>query len=256
MAARGEIAPMPSAAIFADTQAEPQSVYDWLDWLEKQLPFPVYRVTAGNLTAASLSTKTNRKTGREYYSNLIPAYILNQDGSRGIIGRHCTYNYKIVPIQKKARALGGVKRGQKTIGVIQWIGISLDEAHRMKPCREAWCQHRWPLIEKEMTRHDCLRWLDKNKFPKPTRSACTYCPFHSDNEWRRLKTDDPKAFSDAEQFEASLQKLHSRINIKGRITGIPFLHNSLIPIGEIDFSEDETQGNLNFGNECEGMCGT
>ena len=49
MAAHGEITPMPEAAIFADTQAEPQSVYDWLDWLEKQLPFPVYRVTKGDL---------------------------------------------------------------------------------------------------------------------------------------------------------------------------------------------------------------
>ena len=33
MAAAGEISPMPRAAIFADTQAEPDSVYRWLDWL-------------------------------------------------------------------------------------------------------------------------------------------------------------------------------------------------------------------------------
>jgi len=31
MAAKGEITPMPDCAIFADTQAEPQSVYDsWI----------------------------------------------------------------------------------------------------------------------------------------------------------------------------------------------------------------------------------
>ena len=48
MAARGEIA-MPDCAVFADTQAEPPSVYRWLDWLEKQLPYRVYRVTAGDL---------------------------------------------------------------------------------------------------------------------------------------------------------------------------------------------------------------
>ncbi len=41
MAAAGEVSPMPTAAIFADTQDEPASVYKWLDWLEKQLPFPV-----------------------------------------------------------------------------------------------------------------------------------------------------------------------------------------------------------------------
>jgi len=49
MAAKGEITPMPDYAIFADTMAEPQGVYAWLDWLEGQLPFPVIRVSKGNL---------------------------------------------------------------------------------------------------------------------------------------------------------------------------------------------------------------
>ena len=49
MAARGELTPMPSAAVFADTQWEPAGVYAHLDWLEQQLPFPTYRVTQGNL---------------------------------------------------------------------------------------------------------------------------------------------------------------------------------------------------------------
>ncbi len=33
MAAHGEITPMPDCAIFADTQAEPRSVYEHLEWL-------------------------------------------------------------------------------------------------------------------------------------------------------------------------------------------------------------------------------
>ena len=49
MAAKGEITPMPDCAIFADTGWEPKRVYEWLDWLETQLPFPVYRVSKGNL---------------------------------------------------------------------------------------------------------------------------------------------------------------------------------------------------------------
>ena len=55
MAARGEVKGYPQqihGAIFADTQDEPRSVYDWLMWLEKEIcrspfPYPVYRVTAG-----------------------------------------------------------------------------------------------------------------------------------------------------------------------------------------------------------------
>jgi hypothetical protein len=49
MAAHGEITPLPHCAIFADTGAEPLGVYRDLDWLERQLPFPVHRVSGGNL---------------------------------------------------------------------------------------------------------------------------------------------------------------------------------------------------------------
>ncbi len=31
MAAKGEITPMPDYAIFADTQAEPDHIYEWLE---------------------------------------------------------------------------------------------------------------------------------------------------------------------------------------------------------------------------------
>ena len=44
MAAHGEIEPMPDAAIFADTGAEPPEVYEHLEWLRggNVLPFPVH----------------------------------------------------------------------------------------------------------------------------------------------------------------------------------------------------------------------
>lgn len=36
----------------------------------------------------------------------------------------------------------------------------------------------------------------------------------------------------------------------------PFLHPSLIPLSEVDFSTEEERCQLNmFNNECEGMCG-
>ena len=41
--------PKPDFAVFADTQAEPQSVYDHLDWLEGELDFEVVRSSYGNL---------------------------------------------------------------------------------------------------------------------------------------------------------------------------------------------------------------
>jgi hypothetical protein len=247
MAAAGEVTPMPVAAIFADTQAEPTSVYRWLDWLEKQLPFPVHRVTAGSLTTRALEMRTT-KDGRRFTKTDIPFFTLSADNQLGKIPqRRCTQDFKIDPIRKAARKLAAIKRGQKSVGVYQWIGISLDEISRMKDSREAWQVNRWPLIEKRMNRTDCLRWMEQRRFPNPPRSACVYCPFHGDSEWRRLKQQEPEEFEKAVQFE------------KGRsqnFASTPFLHRSCKPLSEVDFSTEEERGQLSmFNNECEGMCG-
>ena len=161
MAEHGEIE-KPVAAIFADTQAEPKEVYIFLDWLEKQLPFPVHRVTKGNMTEAMMTFKTS-KDGRIYTKSMIPAYTQAPDGTIGLLGRSCTADYKIAPILKNLRRLCKIKRGEKQVQITQWIGISYDEIQRMKPSRDAWTQHRWPLIEREMRRHDCIAWLERHE---------------------------------------------------------------------------------------------
>ena len=51
MIEHGEV-PMVDCGIFADTQNEPQKVMEHLDWLEKKLSYPIYRVTAGDLKIA------------------------------------------------------------------------------------------------------------------------------------------------------------------------------------------------------------
>ena len=135
MAAKGEL-PMPDCAIFADTQAEPKKVYEWLDWLEKQLPFPVYRVTGGDLEADSLRVRTSQKTGKHYMKANVPAYTLTPDGKKGIKQRQCTYDYKIVPTKRKVRELVS-RKGTATV----WIGISRDEIIRMKPSRVKYIEH-------------------------------------------------------------------------------------------------------------------
>lgn len=253
MAAHGEITPMPDAAIFADTQGEPHSVYRWLNWLEKQLPFPVTRVSRGSLAQHTLKMR-QAKDGRLFSSTDIPFFTLNADGSQGKIrNRSCTQDFKLDPLRKEQRRLGSIKRGQKTVGMICWLGISLDEIYRMKPSRESWCEHRFPLIEAGMRRSDCLVWMEQHKYPQPPRSACVYCPFHSDGEWRRLKNEEPEEFAAAVEFERRLQEIKSST---GKFKAVPFLHRSLIPLDKIDFSSAEDRGQLNlFLNECEGMCG-
>lgn len=250
MAARGELTPMPSCGIFADTQAEPKSVYDWLDYIEKLLPFPIYRITFGSLLEKSLVVRTS-KTGSKYTKHSPPAYIIDTEGKSGILMRQCTADSKIEIIQKKIREIVD-KKGM----CIQWIGISIDEAIRIKPSRKKYIKNIWPLVNKEISRGDCIKWMKKNGFPEPPRSACSFCPYHDDAEWIRLRDKEPEAFQQAIDYEKRLQATMIQVN---NFRGVPWLHRSHVPLEQVKFNpkakKERHQSNFNFGNECEGMCG-
>jgi len=244
MAAKGAITPMPDCAIFADTGWEPKAVYDWLDYLENNLPFPVHVVSAGDLIE-DIEIRLSKKSGKTYLKNSIPLWT-DSDGKRGALLRKCTRDYKLTPIRRMQRSFG------KDKDQILWIGISSDEAHRMKPSTENWVTNRFPLIEATMSRNDCLAWMDRNHFPEPPRSACIFCPYHDNKEWANLKINYPNEFEKSVEIEKMLQKLYKQAEVT--TADSVYLHDSLQPLDEINFSEESGQLNL-FGNECEGMCG-
>lgn len=254
MAAHGEISPMPHAAIFADTQAEPKAVYDHLDWLTGKLPYPVHVVTAGDLWRSATDFRTTKDGQRSYLKTGIPVYTADGLG-RGIGARQCTRDFKIVPINRKIKELAGLARVQKKHGVIAdvWIGISADEAMRMKPSRLPYTTHRWPLIELDMDRQDCIDWMRKHGYPEPPRSACTFCPFHDDHSWQALT---PAEFADAVAKEKELQGQYERSTA---LRSVPYFHQQRVPLDQVQFDTTgprvkPRQRNL-FNNECEGMCG-
>jgi len=258
MAKHGEITPMPDFAVFADTGAEPQEVYDWLDWLdmEADLPFPIIRVFKGDLTKDSFVIKEKKKTGKKYVNNLIPLFGKLPNGEvAAALGRKCTFDYKITPIIKKIREVCQIERGQKHVTVTQWIGISKDEMQRMKYSSHKWMENRYPLIEQEMHRHQCIKWMRDKGYPEPPRSACYYCPFHNDEEWRRLRNKDPKHFQMAVEFDKKIREYHGKHNEDMSME--VYLHRSCKPLDQVDFDNDEDKGQLtwDFQSECEGMCG-
>lgn len=246
MIAHGEI-PMVDCAIFADTGAEPAGVYDWLGWLEKQLPFPVHRVMhkEGLLENIRKSVKGGRFAGAPFFTE--------SKAGGGVLRRQCTREFKIQPITKKVRELCGLAKGQragKEIRAIQYIGISLDEAVRMKPSRDAWIKHEWPLVERRMTRVDCLNWMKSHGYPMPAKSACTFCPYHNDGLWRDMKLNDPVSFQQAVEVDELI-----RGGVRGTTQRL-YLHQSMKPLAEVDFRNAADFGQIDaFNNECEGMCG-
>ena len=238
MAERGEIEPMPLCAIFADTQAEPASVYTWLDWLEKKLSFPIFRITKGDLGKDAVRL-IRSKHGTYYTKPSLPAFMKGG----GLAPRQCTSDYKIVIIQRKIREIIG-KGGL----CVQWLGISTNEADRCKPSRKKYITNRYPLIEKAMNRQDCLKWMREKGYPEPPRSACYFCAFHSDAEWLKLKRDEPESFKKAVEFEKEYQQTLAQTT---SMKSVPFLHRSHQPLDMVPFGQEKDL----FSNDCEGYCG-
>lgn len=243
MAAYGEITPMPDCAIFADTGWEPRRVYGHLNWLETLLPFPIHRVSGGNLRQEIIDHAAPQFPKLSTRKRLAAVPWFMADGGMGM--RQCTHEYKLRPIQRKVVALlGGRPKG----GCTMWVGISTDEAIRMKPSRVQYIVNRWPLIEKGLSRQDCLRWMERHGYPTPPKSSCIGCPFHSDAMWRELKKN-PEEWADAVEVDAAIRN-------QPKMRRQQFMHRSLVPLNEVDLSTPEDHGQLNmFNNECEGMCG-
>ena len=248
MSARGDIGPMPDCAVFADTKWEPKKVMRHLAWLETQLPFPVYHVTAGDIRTSIVEGRNT--TGGRFAA--IPFFVLNPDGSVGIGKRQCTKEYKLAPIKKQVRTLLGLvpkQRVPKGIMVEQWIGISTDEVVRMKPSRDVWCNHRWPLIEAGFSRQDCLKYLEERQYPKPPKSACIGCPFHTNAMWRELRDNEPDEWADAVAADKAL-----RTGDGYKMRGREFMHRSCLPLDQAPIDSDDPR-QLGFDLDCEGMCG-
>jgi hypothetical protein len=252
MAAEGEITPMPDCAIFADTGAEPKHVYDFLDYVESLVPFPVYRVMEGDgLDADIWKAIHHGKDDKGRYASA-PFYTESPRGGKGgMLRRQCTAEYKIKPIQQKVRQMMGLEKGQrgpKEVAVRMWIGISMDESVRMKPNQTKWIENIWPLIDKQMYRYDCVNWMRDHGYREPSKSACYFCPYHDNATWQNMKDHDPDSWARAVQMDEAL-----RGGLHGTTEKI-FIHRSMQPLTECDFDPDRDQFDM-FDHECEGMCG-
>lgn len=253
-------------------------------WQGGVLPFPTHIAQAWSghgkpsikkplgdeiLDAASGRPKAGSEgaTSRGMHSRP-PFFVRNLDGSGGIIRRQCTGDYKIDVIQSKERELLGLKprqRWPREILIEQWIGISTDEATRMKPVMQRkkkgaakpefvpHCSIRaaWPLIDAGMSRAGCEAWLVDHGYKVPPKSACTFCPFHSNAEWRNIRDTDPDGWQRSIQLDRAIRTGLTQKTLVGEL----YLHASRTPLEDVDLSEKkEPQLNL-FESECEGACG-
>lgn len=245
MAAHGEIGPIPDLVIFADTGAEPKPVMDHIKWLNSGnvLPFKIETVSHDH----SLTEALERRADPDNDSRFTAAPFFTSTGGMG--RRQCTREFKVDVIAKAIRQKLGYKpRARIPVArVEQWIGISTDELVRATPNRKRWIANRFPLLEKRMSRYDCELWLERNGYPVPMKSACTFCPYRSNAEWRDLKQRDPEGFEEACRVDEMIRQAP-------RLKAQEYVHRSLKPLQEADLRSDEDKAGQ-FNLICEGGCG-
>lgn len=277
-------------AIFADTQEEPEAVYQHLAWL-RTIPAPVpiiHIATAGKLgdDLIAQETPTNKGTGhlKEHHRHrfaTIPAFTAKHHETRqlrdacaeGMVRRQCTKEYKVEVVERVIRReILGLQPGQRIPKemskapnqIRQLFGFSYDEGGRAARVRSRfqkipWARPVFPLIDKSMRRFDCVEYL-KTRVPHETpRSACVFCPFKRASEWLKTK-QNPNDWARALEIDRAIRTEGTVANRS--MSEALYLHRKCIPLDMIDFEEEARKEAAKKATplfallDCgEGMCG-
>lgn len=210
-------------AVFADTGAEPEYVYEHLEYLKSISKIPIYTVKA----------KYDLVQDLERGKLQMPAFVESKSGKSAMLSKHCTTDYKIRPCHKFIRNREGYKRGY--IYHIM-IGISTDEQRRVHITKPPY-MNIYPLIfDIPMSRNDCVLYAKENGFNIPQKSGCICCPYTSKKNAKEIKLSENDLI-----LNSKIETLANNIR--------PCRLNRYIDI--MNQEEEPTTGNL---FECSGFC--
>lgn len=245
MADRGEIEPV-DFAVFADTGAEPAEVLTWLEKMRDIVKTPIHVAQRGNIETEVLEhwRGDRKRCGQP------PLYAIDPDGKPAMLARHCTKEYKIEVVDREIKRQLGIKPKQRMVGTVEIVmGISFDERQRMTAPRDKWKRHSYPLVDMGWWRGHCIEYIERLGVGTPPRSACHFCPYKSNAEWRRLRDEHPVDWDRAVAFDRQIRR-----SVHETLASEFFVHRSMVPLESADLT-DPDEGQMSLLDECSGMCG-
>jgi len=258
MSSMGEL-PRFDYSIFADPGKEKRETYEYLEWLldwqKENNGIPIIVDNSKNLFKDLMNNENS--TGQRFAS--IPAFTKNEDGTKGMLRRQCTNEYKIAVVENNIKKLLGIKKGQSYSEEVElYIGISLDEVTRVSIPQRKNTTYVYPFCNyyrnkkkgwfgefEKMNRHNILSWYKEKGFPIPPKSSCVFCPFQSDYNWLELKRNNPEDFAEAVKLDKEI-----RNSSKRGITQPIYLHESCKPLDEVELNENQTEIEFNCSPFC------
>ena len=245
----------PTLFVFADTGDEPAEVYEHVERMRKVILDAGLGLETVKRKGGGLGEQYLQWEGLTAAPKSLPFFIESDTGAMPM-SRQCTVDFKVNVIRKHIRQWAEVPRGYKGEAYVEeWLGISADEAQREKVSTrnngyECARVYRHPLLEMGWRRSHCHEYLGSIDETAP-RSACTFCPFHSAEEWKRVKAE-PEEWARVIEVEKAAQAAHAAGRI--RTNTAPYLHWSRVPIDEGDFDGGQ-QSLFGWDDECAGVCG-
>ena len=214
MAALGEI-PMPDYAVHADTTHEMAGTYahaeKWTPWLGE------HGVKVRTVSSQNTGVITSNGKGVP-----MPVFLTGNGDNGAQTRRQCTEEWKISPLRRFARS---VINSPKPGSVEMWMGISLDEWQRMKTSNVGYITNVYPLVDSRITRARCVEWLEQHGLDIPPKSACTFCPYHNEASWKRMKQAGGADWDHAVEADEAIRN----IPISGAKL---YLHRQRLPLEE------------------------
>jgi len=116
----------------------------------------------------------------------------------------CSLKYKVQPQDKFCNNYEQFKlfwKQNKNNKVTKFIGIDADEAHRAKYDSDKKYKYKYPLIDWDMGRDECIQAIQDAGLKLPGKSACFFCPSSKIGEVRALKHQYPALFRRAIAME-------------------------------------------------------
>ena len=195
---KGEL--RPDLAVIVDTQREVAQTWKYHDEVIvpalAQVGITLHRVPKARYTNIDIWG------GKDGDSLLIPAFQKNPEtGKQAKLPTFCSNEWKQRVVQRWCR---DQMPDCKTFDL--WLGISRDEAHRMRTGHTGKWQYRHPLIDLMMNRQDCRSLVRSMGWPDPPRSRCWMCPNQGPTEWADLEQNWPADAAKAKKFERQVQE--------------------------------------------------
>lgn len=244
---------LPEVWIFADTGDEPAALYPHVEKMRAMIVASGadFEIVKHKEFPLSEHLAARAADGRRMEN--VPFYVASEEGPLTPIRRSCTAAFKISPIRRAVKARWGKEAAEC------WLGISFDEPRRLKVRAEGfYC----PLYAMRWHAADCVNYIrDTGVYPDgsritPMRSACVFCPFHSREEWAKVKAV-PADWAKAVALESKLnaaREIHGHI---GHLRNKPWLNKLGVPLDELDTAAAKTgQAELWDDGDCDsGHCG-